>query len=332
MKLAKMLALAKVFVSDIRRYQSIAQIGLGDTHPDLVATGFMLAHARGLNGVDVPTAMLMHAMVRWYIGGAPRFRITHGLATQLVLTDADGICAEDLHLPFPTVLIELPSPNGPLVLDQADQQPRDVSYVIVNRYVSSPRGVEPPAARSIKEILDHLVRERATREWSSPHLRLLTLDSIEDTVLDDAILLSGAVDAGSSTDLPNTTRRDQRCLEAVRRLVVNLALHLRHVPSLHPSGGRTVNHDHGLSSIYYEVGTDVMFDSRLRAASREFCLSGTRPEPWRLSKRFVVRGHWKIQPHGPERADRKMIFVSPYWKGPADAPVLFRAHANKDDT
>ena len=31
--------------------------------------------------------------------------------------------------------------------------------------------------------------------------------------------------------------------------------------------------------------------------------------------RFMVRGHWRRQPHGPESQDRKLIWIRPYYKG-----------------
>lgn len=31
--------------------------------------------------------------------------------------------------------------------------------------------------------------------------------------------------------------------------------------------------------------------------------------------RFMVRGHWRRQPHGPERQERKLIWIRPHYKG-----------------
>jgi len=41
----------------------------------------------------------------------------------------------------------------------------------------------------------------------------------------------------------------------------------------------------------------------------------------KLTVRFMVRGHWTHQVHGPGRALRKMLFVAPYIKGPTGAPL-----------
>jgi hypothetical protein len=45
-----------------------------------------------------------------------------------------------------------------------------------------------------------------------------------------------------------------------------------------------------------------------------------------LTLRIRVAGHWKFQPHGPERSLRKQIFVEPYWKGPLDGPQALPVH------
>lgn len=39
-----------------------------------------------------------------------------------------------------------------------------------------------------------------------------------------------------------------------------------------------------------------------------------------LSVRFLVRGHWRSQPCGPARKQRKPVWVAPYVKGPVGAP------------
>lgn len=37
--------------------------------------------------------------------------------------------------------------------------------------------------------------------------------------------------------------------------------------------------------------------------------------------RWLVRGHWRNQPYGPQRSFRKPVWVPSYIKGPADAPL-----------
>lgn len=38
--------------------------------------------------------------------------------------------------------------------------------------------------------------------------------------------------------------------------------------------------------------------------------------------RWIVRGHWRNQPYGPGRSERRRTYVAPYVKGPDGAPLL----------
>lgn len=41
-----------------------------------------------------------------------------------------------------------------------------------------------------------------------------------------------------------------------------------------------------------------------------------------LSARFIVRGHWRNQPHGEGNKQRKLIWIKPYYKGPDMADLI----------
>ncbi|MBE3035638.1 MAG: hypothetical protein IMZ70_00930 [Candidatus Atribacteria bacterium] len=41
-----------------------------------------------------------------------------------------------------------------------------------------------------------------------------------------------------------------------------------------------------------------------------------------IDKRFVVRGHWKMQPYGEKHTLRKSLWIKPYWKGPDFAEII----------
>lgn len=51
-------------------------------------------------------------------------------------------------------------------------------------------------------------------------------------------------------------------------------------------------------------------------------------EPGRWSHRWVVQGHWRQQPHGPARSQRKRIWIADYVKGPDGAPLLTHERVN----
>jgi hypothetical protein len=45
------------------------------------------------------------------------------------------------------------------------------------------------------------------------------------------------------------------------------------------------------------------------------------PDPDWYTIRFPVSGHWRQQPYGPGRKQRKLTYINPYIKGPTDAPL-----------
>ena len=51
---------------------------------------------------------------------------------------------------------------------------------------------------------------------------------------------------------------------------------------------------------------------------------GTHDVEWQ--SRWIVRGHWRKQPWGPERSRIRPVWIAPYIKGPDDAPLKDSAH------
>ncbi len=79
----------------------------------------------------------------------------------------------------------------------------------------------------------------------------------------------------------------------------------------------------------YELSSPVQID--LRETVKQFLSEpggGTHASP---KFQFLVRGHWRWQPYGPGRVDRKHKWIEPFWKGPEEARVLLRAHTLKKD-
>jgi hypothetical protein len=58
-----------------------------------------------------------------------------------------------------------------------------------------------------------------------------------------------------------------------------------------------------------------------RESVKEY-LEGKRKN--RVTVQSVVCGHWKRQAHGPQRTERKTIWIEPYWRGPEDAAILVK--------
>lgn len=59
----------------------------------------------------------------------------------------------------------------------------------------------------------------------------------------------------------------------------------------------------------------------LRSSSRD-SRTESEGEGGRYRHRWIVAGHWRSQPYGPQSKLRKPVFIAPHIKGPEGAPVL----------
>jgi hypothetical protein len=131
---------------------------------------------------------------------------------------------------------------------------------------------------------------------------------------------------GSPTVVRDNAEVLDRVRDSVARLIVSVELEMSNrenviLPSTtKPKMGKSLNDPaaHRLKRI-------VTIDCR--AAIKDY-LSGDRGKS--PSVRWLARGHWKLQPHGPHNSLRKSIHIEPYWnpKDP-EKPVAERPHRLK---
>ena len=77
---------------------------------------------------------------------------------------------------------------------------------------------------------------------------------------------------------------------------------------------------------YAEVGAYVgpIVIKKGEAEGNAAGLGGSKP-----MVRFMVRGHWRRQPHGPESQERKLIWIRPHYKGPDLATTINKPYLVK---
>ena len=46
----------------------------------------------------------------------------------------------------------------------------------------------------------------------------------------------------------------------------------------------------------------------------------------KITKKFMVSGHYRLQPHGPGRTQRRLQFIEPFEKGPDAAELMSRTY------
>lgn len=256
--------------------------------------------------------VFMFGCARWMHYGCPVVQYTgHRYAAALMAT---GTATGDIRPPWKTFLIELP--NGLLQTAGPSGQLDDIAYVLVSQY---------PSRRTPQdtEFFQAWTYTAYTRSGVALHQFRRTVDELRDN---DEQELSGTFAGSFMLDLSD---EDSRTIALLNRLVLNTCTAMSDPEAVKPLGVPQKK-PHKSSSQrdtkepdfrLFRVGREVKMDCRdaLRAFVR-----GDRRGP--LTVQFIVRGHWRHQPCGPQRAERRTIWIEPYWKGPEDAAIISRAH------
>ena len=164
-------------------------------------------------------------------------------------------------------------------------------------------------------------------------LGLLAPDGVGFRLLDDEANDLPALLASDEADLAQDSP-SQRCLILAKRLVAGLLLNLqdatthkiRKVEARPKSRGREAEPEHRIVTI----GTPLEIDCR--DAVREYVERGTRSseKTGRHNRgmptvQWMVRGHYRMQAHGPQHALRRKQWIKPFWKGNEAALIQTRA-------
>lgn len=76
------------------------------------------------------------------------------------------------------------------------------------------------------------------------------------------------------------------------------------------------------SIAHWTIGRTIKIDPELVRTAR----GGAREIAFRIKSRFVVRGHYRNQAHGPNRSLRTMKWIAPFFKGPEEGAQLVHTY------
>ena len=239
----------------------------------------------------------------WAQHACPHFALAPDFFTATAVTDFGDPPDEPLALPFPAFTLAFPP--MPL-LGNATR-----AFVYPLAKVDGLREGERVSTTSIS--------------WPFMRTTLLTKDCIFSQWplgMSQRELLTteaGALDKAVHGQRPLEPGEESQT-RALRRILANVLAYIntkgplpRKVPERHatPAPLELVRSDRAT----FNVGRSVKLDGGLR---RAFTSSGGTGATWKLAQRFIVRGHWRWQPYGPESALRRHQWIEPFWRGPED--------------
>ena len=307
---------------------------------------------------------LAHWQVRWGAHGFQTFQLTHGLAAALSLTDCSGVSAEEARWPYPSFLVTLPHPDGPIVFTDRVGTLVPARWIIVHtiqvptpetwdRFVdlytelcdpNQLRRTDSPEKQlqASRTFAARLVEARSKISWRPETLMRVVTENGLTIFRRDGLpapgdklerWIDGADQEFSGGGMLPINDPDRYALEASARLVANLGIYLNNkvredaafLRPAKPRAGRGLPGKRGITT--WALGSEVKLPRQVRDSARAFCEQGKDASAsWKLHSRFMVRGHYRQQAFGTGRAERKRIWIEPHWKGPETAEEMKRLY------
>lgn len=261
----------------------------------------------------------MMSVAAWYENGANVFELTDSLVAALLLTSLPGNCWPDsIPAPFDAFLIRIP--DGFIRQRDVATQDRWCRYIAV----TASRG-------RFTQFSD------TGLPWKGYFFFVtsgLSLDGPCDETSNDWCVVPSTIGPIEAPYFPLQGELQSHAvgvLALVRRLVVGFCSWLASKPAggAGPrSGGGSTRSVERPNVIV--AGRELKLSRELRDAARDLGAAAQgNPRPgWKLKFKHVVRGHWRNQAVGPHRAEHRMTWIAPYWKGPEGAAAW--SHIYKD--
>ncbi|HET9063717.1 MAG TPA: hypothetical protein VFO62_10550 [Candidatus Binatia bacterium] len=228
----------------------------------------------------------------WGHDGYNVFDLSPDFVAAMLLTDPSTLIGErEFRLPFRGLLVFLP-----------DGFARDGGGSFTKLHVSTLRGDD-----EIGGILE-IVAVSGTRAVS-------TAAALEDISVDGLAAFEDGRDCGDA---------DRTAMETVRRIVLGTVGYLAMMPDARTERDTQRRRDNQTKAApkFWDVGRDVRLDPNLVRAAR----AGSREVALRVARRHIVRGHYRNQPIGAGRKERKTIWIAPFWKGPSDGAAIIHTY------
>lgn len=256
----------------------------------------------------------VHQAVMWAEYGFNVFNLSPDLAAGFVLTDPPPVPSDGLNLPFPSFCIRIPEGTVPMFQDGKQYW---AEYLWVQQFTGRhfQLGKVP--------FFRYTAFYKSLTLWRDRFPG--NLDDEEDQSFYNAVHLGD----------PPYQDEDKVALKTALRVIKNLVAWLESMggvesqvrpqpPHLKRKASKEAR-QRVASGVYPHVwlfGQNVKLSKEARKMAAEVALGASKRHEiggWKVRVKHVVRGHWKQQAFGEGRAERKRVWIQPYWRGPEGA-------------
>ena len=243
---------------------------------------------------DIALNNVLHGRwcLAWAYAGHNVFELSNDFVAAMLLTDPREIRFDELRAPFPGVLVTIPD-RFVVGVEGGFYTKIHLSYVDGSWGLYATDGVR---------VLDTHVAEGETLSW----------DLFEDL----------RTEAGVIEDA------DATAIRSIRQIAFGMLAYVTCVDrAIEERPGavskkRVADDELQQHPRVHDVGRSVKIDPILVKHAR----AGAREVALQVKHRFIVRGHYRNQAHGPARRDRKTIWIEPHWKGPEEGAAIVHTY------
>lgn len=247
--------------------------------------------------VDIHLHLLQEAS--WAHWGYNVFDLSESLTSALLLTEPVKLVDEP-KFPFPSYMIKVP-PGFLVEPDWIDSQ-----YLLVSTFtdVNDEPGVRVMAF-----------------DGTHASIRYMPMSKFESIEGPNGTLVSGPTD-WENEQVRDVTKAEVDVAKARLRIIRNLHSWLESKGGVQKAGTKRKSfvRNKKARATVWNIGREVKLAPQLVEQAKLVAVGKSqRPKGWEVRVKHVVRGHWKMQPHGPGSTERKRLWVMPYWRGPDEA-------------
>lgn len=281
-------------VEEMRAYIRMGALALRGTRIEPANHTLAAALGKSVEELEqLPEEQFAHS---WFCSGLPRVNVGHKLAASFCSTRVPSDCSPKVVPPWAAFVVDVP--EGLLVF-------RGMPV----KHIYSPDCGDLEGARWVFSVV-------CTKDFRPGVEYTCNLSGKMSTAADIADQAETWISKGGV---------DERVAGMAMRLVLGVVLELNnHRPTaIRTAGTSPVRRNRRGDPVctMVRLTRDVKVDCR--QAVRDYIRGASDRK---LSVQTLVRGHWKMQPHGPNAGERKFIHVEPYWRGPEDAPIALKNH------
>jgi len=248
-------------------------------------------------------------LLAWARAGYNVFDLSPDFVAAMLLTDPSEIDLPSLKLPFGGMLVMIP--------DQFARGAEGTSYTKIHI-------VETDDSRSFED--------GCTSKKDGEKRPAIVIYATDGMQILSTIAPRDELSWAALEELPDevTLDADKEARKTIQRVVFGALAYAtavdRSITERFPASNKARAKQDKQTIKHWTIGREIKISPELVRVAR----SGAREIAFHIKSRFMVRGHYRNQAHGPNHSLRTSKWIMPHWKGPQEGARLVHTYKPED--